>query len=94
MIIQPGVHSVAAMGAQRPPGQHVARQIWGNMTNAARFPVFGPAMRPQAAAHYKIIPPRDDMTRVFQPAPDVISGLFQRTRVMLPSLSPWIFTAM
>ena len=89
MIIQPGVHSVAAMGAQRPPGQHVGR-FWAICQMQRGFRVW----TGYAPAGRKIIPPRDDMTRVFQPAPDVISGLFQRTRVMLPSLSPWIFTAM
>ena len=49
MIIQPGVHSVAAMGAQRPPGQHVGRfwaicqmqrgfRVWTGYAPAGRSP--------------------------------------------------------
>ena len=57
MIIQPGVHSVAAMGAQRPPGQHVARQILGNMPNAARFSCLDRlcARRPQPVSVYDLV---------------------------------------
>ena len=50
MIIQPGVHSVAAMGAQRPPGQHVGRfwaicqmqrgcRVWTGYAPAGRSPL-------------------------------------------------------